>query len=168
MKELILIRHAKSDWGNEYLKDVDRCLNDRGYSDAYYSSTWFLENKKIPEIILSSTATRALNTALIFARTLDYDMKNFKLEKDIYEGAASTLFELVARQADGKNSLMLFGHNPGITSLCNLLSDEYFFDNIPTCGIVSYRFEIESWKNIEPKTGKLNYYQFPKDFKNKN
>ncbi|MCC6371950.1 MAG: histidine phosphatase family protein [Bacteroidia bacterium] len=167
MKELILVRHAKSDWGSELLKDVDRHLNERGYSDAYFSSNWFRENKKQPELILSSTATRALSTALIFARTMEYDMKNFRLEKDIYEGSVTEMFEIINRQNDSKNSLMLFGHNPGITNLGNLLSDDLFFDNVPTCGILSFTFEKESWKAIEPKSGKLNYYQFPKDFKNR-
>ena len=167
MKELILVRHAKSDWGNEMLKDVDRHLNERGVTDAYYSSNWFMETKKMPELIISSTATRALNTALIFARSIGFDMKNFKLEKDIYEGSAGELFEVINRQNDSKNSIMLFGHNPGITNVCNILSDDLFFDNVPTSGLLSYTFEKNSWKEIEPKTGKLNYYQFPKDFKNR-
>lgn len=168
MKELILVRHAKSDWGNELLKDVDRHLNERGSNDAYYLSNWFKENKSpAPDFIIASTATRALTTALIFARTLELDLKNFKLEKDIYEATASTLFDVIHKLPDNKNKIMLFGHNPGITNLGNLLSDDLFFDNVPTCGMVSFCFETDNWKNIEPKSGKLAFYQFPKDFKNK-
>jgi phosphohistidine phosphatase len=168
MKELILIRHAKSDWGSELLKDVDRHLNERGSSDAYYLSAWFVENKKpAPDFIIASTATRALNTALIFARALEFDLKNFKLEKDIYEATASTLFEVINNLPNSKNKIMLFGHNPGITNLSNLLSDDLFFDNVPTCGMLSFRFETNTWKSIEPKSGKLLFYQFPKDFKNR-
>jgi len=167
MKELILVRHAKSDWGDESLKDVDRHLNGRGYSDAYYTSAWFFGNKPQPDMLISSTATRALNTALIFARTFDFDMKNFRLEKSIYEGSASTLIELVNNLPESKKSCMLFGHNPGITNLCNLLGEDLFFDNVPTCGLVAFTFQLDSWKQVEPKAGKLNYYQFPKDFKNR-
>jgi phosphohistidine phosphatase len=166
MKEVIFTRHAKSDWGNEYLKDIDRHLNERGYSDAYYMSRWFAENSKAPDLILSSTATRALNTALIYARTLGLDMKNFRLEKELYESSASTIFEIINRQPDSKNRLMIFSHNPGITNACNLMAD-YFFDNVPTCGMVAFSFETDSWKAIEPKKGKMDFYKFPKDFKNR-
>jgi phosphohistidine phosphatase len=167
MKEVIFTRHAKSDWGSEFLKDVDRHLNERGYGDAYYMSDWFVSNQKMPDLVLASTATRALNTALIFTRAMELDMKNFRLEKDIYEGAASVLFDIINRQPDSKNKLMLFGHNPGITNICNLLTNDIFFDNVPTCGMVAFKFEVDSWKNIEPKTGALDFYRFPKDFRNK-
>jgi len=62
---------------------------------------------------------------------------------------------------------MLFGHNPSLTNICNYLSDDLFFDDIPTCGIVSYKFDIKKWSDLDEKKGKLNYYQFPKEFKNK-
>jgi len=167
MKQLILVRHAKSEWGNEYLKDVDRPLNERGYSDAYFLSDWLLNNKKLPDLILSSTATRALNTALIFARTFDFDMKCFGLEKEIYESSVETLISIVKEQSVSKNRIMLFGHNPTITDLCNQLTDDLFFDNVPTCGMVSFSFDINNWSELQQKKGAMDFYQFPKDFKNK-
>ena len=165
MKELIFVRHAKSDWGNEYLKDVDRFLSERGYSDAYFLSEWYLKNKKSPDLILASTATRALNTALIFARTLEFNMAHFKLEERIYESKVDKLKSLIREQNRGSSSLMIFGHNPTITNICNELSVDMDFENIPTCGIVSFNFDIADWADLRPDTGKLNYYQFPKNFK---
>lgn len=166
MKELILVRHAKSDWGNEYLKDIDRHLNDRGYSDAYLLSKWYEKNYSAPDLILASTATRALNTALIFARALDFNMHNFKIEKDIYESTFQTLLSVIKKQDDTKKILMLFGHNPDITNLCNELCKDIFYDNIPTCGMVSIVFESASWKNINQTNSKLRFQQFPKEYKN--
>lgn len=166
MKELVLIRHAKSDWGNEYLKDIDRHLNERGYSDAYLLSKWFAKNQAAPNLILASTATRALNTALIFARAMEFNMTDFKLEKDIYESTVPTLLSIIKKQNDTKNKIMLFGHNPGITNLCNDLCKDVFFENVPTCGIVSISFKSESWKNISKENSKLNFQQFPKEYKN--
>ena len=167
MKELVLVRHAKSDWGNELLKDVDRHLNERGYRDAYILSKWYGETKPKPDLILSSTGIRALSTALIFARSMEFHMENFQLEKKIYEASLDTLFAVIAKVSDSKNSIMLFGHNPSITNLCNKLSDDLFFDDIPTCGVISYSFNVEKWTEVKPVKGKLNYFQFPKDFKNK-
>jgi len=167
MKEIILVRHAKSDWGTEFLKDVDRHLNERGYRDAYSLSEWYAKNKNKPHLILSSTATRALSTALIFARNLNLDMKKFKLEEKIYEANTDKLLSVIREQDNSLDTLMLFGHNPSLSNMCNVLSDDLFFDDIPTCGILSYSFNIKTWSALEAKKGKLNYYQFPKDFKNK-
>jgi phosphohistidine phosphatase len=168
MKELFLIRHAKSDWGTEFLKDVDRPLNERGYSDAYFMSKWFLTNKKSPGLILSSTATRALNTALIFARALDFDMKHFSLEEEIYESTVSGMLSVIQRQDESVSSLMIFCHNPCVTEICNRLNDDVFIDNVPTCGIIHLHFETESWKEIGEKKGHMGFFQFPKDFRNQN
>lgn len=167
MKELIIVRHAKSDWGTEFLKDADRHLNERGYRDAYYLSEWYLKNKTPPEAILSSTAARALSTALIFARTLGNDMKHFLLEDQIYEASVDRLLSVIRTQDNTRNSLMLFGHNPSLTDLCNKLSDDLYFDDIPTCAMISYNFNIKNWSELGAKKGKLNFFQFPKDFKNK-
>jgi phosphohistidine phosphatase len=165
MKQITFVRHAKSDWGNEFLKDIDRPLNEQGYSDAYFLSEWFRKNKSLPDLIISSTATRAFNTALIFSRTFDFDMRCFGLEKEIYESTSERLNAIIKELDDDKNSLMLFGHNPAITNICNELGEDLFFDNVPTCGIVSLTFNISSWKTLALKTGILDFYQFPKDFK---
>lgn len=166
MKRLILVRHAKSDWGTEFLKDIDRPLNDRGYTDAYFMSDWFHNFKSVPDQIISSTATRALNTALIFARALNFDMNNFRLEKDLYECTAEQLLE-TAKTADNKSeSVMLFCHNPAITNVCNDIIKDFFIDNIPTGGIVGIKFSVNSWEQITDAEGELDFYQFPKNFKN--
>lgn len=167
MKELIFVRHAKSDWGTEFLKDVDRHLNERGYRDAYFLSEWFEKNKKKPDLILSSYATRALSTAFIFARGIDQKNDAIQVEEKIYEASVDSLMSVLKKLDPAYGSVMLFGHNPSLTNICNYLSDDLFFDDIPTCGIVSYTFEIKKWTELDEKTGKLNYYQFPKEFKNK-
>lgn len=167
MKELIFVRHAKSDWGTEFLKDIDRPLNERGYRDAYFLSEWYTKNKKKPALILASTATRALNTALIFARAFDLEPEYFQLEQNIYEAGTEKILSILKKQDKIHDSIMLFGHNPGITNTCNILSDDLFFDEIPTCGIVSYKLEIHNWSDLKAKKGTVNFYQFPKDFRNK-
>lgn len=167
MKELIFVRHAKSDWGNEFLKDIDRPLSERGYGDAYIMADWCLKNKKQPACIVSSTAVRALSTALIFARTFEMDIRRVKLDPRIYESPVNRLINVIREQEDAYASIMLFGHNPSFTNISNELNGETFFDNVPTCGIVSFTFEAEQWSEVGPHKGKLNYHQFPKDFRNK-
>ena len=166
MKELIIVRHAKSDWGNEYLKDIDRTLSERGYNDAYFLSQWFDKNKQHPDHIICSPATRALSTALIFLRAMNLPLTSIALTDDIYESRAENILKVIQKQDKKTERLMAVGHNPGFTDLCNQLTEDMFFENIPTCGIVSFVFDVKKWSDIEFKKGKLNYYQFPKDFKN--
>jgi phosphohistidine phosphatase len=166
MKELFLVRHAKSDWGTEFLKDIDRPLNERGYRDAYFMSQWFLKNKKAPQRIVSSTATRALNTALIFARAMDFDLKNFTITPKIYECHEKDLRAYLKEMDNSVDRLMVFCHNPCITEASNRLTKDVFIDNVPTCGIVNLNFEVQNWKDIEEKKASIGFFQFPKDFKN--
>lgn len=165
MKELILVRHAKSDWANQGLHDVDRHLNERGYTDAYALSKWYFENKEKPSVIISSTATRAVSTALIFLRAMNMPLSRFSLCDTIYESPLEPVMDLVKKQNDSLDSVMLFGHNPTFTEAINYLLTKHSFDNLPTCGIVSLRTKVKCWRDLQPKTAELDYYFFPKDHK---
>ncbi len=164
MKTLYIVRHAKSDWGDESLKDVDRHLNSRGYADAYLMSTLFGKQYPVPELLLSSPAIRALSTALIFARTMKYNEKRIQLKREIYEAHESTLHDLIAGFDESFSTVMLFGHNPGLTDLFNSLSDQ-FIDNIPTCGIMGLSFDTNTWNKINSVQGETLFTLFPKEIK---
>lgn len=166
MKEIIVVRHAKSDWGNEGLKDIDRCLSERGYTDAYQLADWFSANKSKPDILLTSPAVRALSTALIFARAIKLPLFKLQLEPDIYEADTETLLKLLWQQKDEVTSLMLFGHNPALTDLCNELAEEFYLDNLPTCGMLFMQFDCKKWRELKSKSGKITDHVFPKEFKN--
>ena len=166
MKQVIFLRHAKSDWGNEQLKDIDRHLNERGYSDAYLLGQWFAENKAVPDLVLCSTALRAFSTAQIFARAMDLRPEAFRLEPAIYEASLGTLCSIIAKQSEQFRCILMVGHNPGFTEVCNELGDLYF-DNIPTCGLVSIKFDSENWGSAAESKGKVEYYRFPKELRNK-
>ena len=164
MKTLYLTRHAKSDWGNEILKDIDRPLNNRGYSDAYIQSVKFSTDQKHPDLIVSSPAIRAYTTATIFARALKYNAEKIQLDSENYEATTDTFIHTIAATRDDVTTLMLFGHNPGFTEVFDKISDSYI-DNIPTCGIVGIQFDIKSWTEVITNQGHCFLSLFPKDFK---
>jgi phosphohistidine phosphatase len=164
MMQLTLIRHAKSDWENEALNDIDRHLNARGYDNAYTLSEWYVNNQIKPDLIISSSATRALSTALIFARTLNYNITDLIIEPEIYESTSNIILSVINRQNNLKKSILLFGHNPSLTNFSNEICNNLFLDNIPTCGIISINFETDSWKNISPQNSSLNFHKFPKEY----
>lgn len=166
MKKLILVRHAKSDWGNETLHDIDRHLNDRGYEDAYLMAKWFEENVGIPDLMISSPATRAISTAFIFARHLGVPEGRVLISAGIYESKPEDVLKVVSQCDDEVSTVCIFGHNPTLTTLASALNKELLFDNVPTCGVVCIELGIDSWKEVSmEKEGRLLTYKFPKSFK---
>ncbi len=165
MKQLILVRHAKSDWGDEGLKDIDRPLSPRGNADTYTMSEWFTKKHKLPDTIISSDATRALSTAMVFARSMNFPTNDIIVLQQVYESTAKTLKDVVIQIDNGHESAMIFCHNPGITNLVNELTDDLFFDELPTCAIVALEFDVKNWKEVASKKGKILFNQFPKEFK---
>ncbi len=165
MKQLILVRHAKSDWGDEGLKDIDRPLSPHGNADAYTMSEWYTKKHKLPDAIISSDATRALSTAMVFARSMNFPTNDIIVLQQVYESTAKTLKDVVIQIDNSHESAMIFCHNPGVTNLVNELTDDLFFEELPTCAIVALEFDVKNWKEVSEKKGKILFNQFPKEFK---
>jgi len=162
MKNLFLIRHAKSSWENLNLKDFDRPLNERGHRDAKDMANR-LKNKNITfDKILSSPANRAQTTAKYFLNILEIEEKKFELAADIYDAYESDILKLVQNTSSSINNLAVFGHNPTFTILTNKFADNYIM-NVPTCGIVSVSFETEVWADFFEAPRKLLFFDFPKN-----
>lgn len=165
MKELVIVRHAKSDWGNEQLKDIDRHLNERGYDDAYRLSEWYTQHHRPPERIICSPSIRTTSTALIFMRALQLNTQQLVLESAIYEAHRDVLKAVLAAQPDTIQKLMLVGHNPSVSELCNALCNGDFFDNLPTCALVGIKADCKTWKEFSEGRWELDFYQFPKEYR---
>ncbi|MCF8240602.1 MAG: histidine phosphatase family protein [Melioribacteraceae bacterium] len=165
MKRLILVRHAKSSWKDPDLADFERPLNKRGKRDAPLMAKLIAEKGEKPDVLISSPALRAYTTAREFAKQLDIKPKKLIMDENIYEAGAHELMGLALKFNDEHNSVMLFGHNPGLTLLNNYLSAQRI-DNIPTCGVVCIEFEIDSWKEIKIESGRTQYFEYPKLHKN--
>jgi phosphohistidine phosphatase len=160
MRQLILVRHAKSDQGHDELPDIDRPLNARGYRDAPRMA-WALHARGVkPDMIVSSPAVRAISTALIFARELGFPAHQVVLDERLYEASPSTMTQVIAGHS--AETLMLFGHNPTITELATDLSG-VAFENVPTSGIVYLRFTAGSWAQAVTEGGELELFDYPKN-----
>lgn len=139
MRELILIRHAKSDWGDPTLSDHDRPLNDRGVRNAPMMAQRLLDSGIAPQRIISSTATRARTTAEAFGGALGLEVE---LDEELYLASASTLLSKAV--ASGSASLVLVAHDPGISDLAWRLSDGGI-DHMPTCAVARFRWDVDEW-----------------------
>jgi len=112
MKQLTLIRHAKSSWSDPSLGDFDRPLNARGLEDAPRMGAYLKANGCPPvDQIVSSPALRARTTAKLIAEKLGMTNELIVLEPCIYEATLHRLFKLIGALDDAHPHVMLFGHN---------------------------------------------------------
>jgi len=160
MKKLILIRHAKSAWDTPWLEDHDRHLAQRGVKDAPKMAKRLKKRKLIPEIILSSTALRAAETAKILAKELHFPVEEICLEKKLYHASPNTMLKYIHLQKDSKNMLLLVGHNPGLNELITYLGGK--IENLPTSGQFGFNLKSDHWKELAPETVEVWFVDFPK------
>lgn len=164
MKTLYIVRHAKSSWEYEDIKDIDRPLKKRGIEDAYLISSVLEKKIKTPSVFVSSCANRALHTALIFSYGFNYPLANIKISKSLYSFSDGYLIKTIKALDDGFDSAIIFSHDHGISDFVNAYGNEKI-DHVPTCGVVGIKFKTDHWKNI--KNGKTLFTDFPKHYKKK-
>ena len=161
MKNLILVRHAKSRWETP-LKDRDRPLSKNGLQAAHLVSSYV--SKYLPKTYLfwTSVAERASQTALIFAQNLSYPIESIIYKEELYTFDENQLAKVIKSCKNEFDSVILFGHNGAITNFVNKFGD-VFIENVPTSGFVSLQFDVDDWSAIEK--GKTLKVIVPKDLK---
>lgn len=162
MKTLIIVRHGKSSWAYPDLEDFYRPLKPRGINDAFAIGEELMNKDVFPDLILSSPAIRAMNTAIIIARKLDFPLQRIRANEGIYEASTYELLKLISNVEDNIETLMIFGHNPSFTSLINQLQDEALY-NLPTCGVFAIELPINSWVEVTKAKGNKLFSLFPKE-----
>lgn len=162
MKQLFIIRHAKSDqsfWGN----DFERPLNERGRSDAPVMAKRLLDKKYTIDALVCSPAVRAKKTAELFAETLKIPAAEIRYISALYQATVPVFYDVVAGLPNELNSVAIFSHNPGITDFVNSLAAGTGVDNMPTCAIFAVSADVANWAHF--KSGKKEFlcFDFPKN-----
>ena len=161
MKNLTLVRHAKSSWEHPDLDDRDRPLNKRGERDAPIMGQRIVAAGIRPSLIIASPATRAWNTAKIIAKEIGYPREFLQREIKLYHASLDTMLDVLVAQDTEFNSIMLVGHNPGLTTFANYLSPG-ITNNLPTAGVLSVSFEQNDWNLYSAPKTELVCYDTPK------
>ena len=143
MKTLFLVRHAKSSRNEPALQDKDRPLNNRGKRDAPKIGKRLAKREAMPDLILSSPAKRALKTAQLIAKKLDYKLQDILVDERLYATGADELLHLIRKLGAKPKSVMLVGHNPELTELAHRLSNK--ITRLPTCAVAEFTFNAKSW-----------------------
>lgn len=161
-KQLLLVRHAKSDWGDLSLKDFDRPLNARGYTNAPQMGERLFNKNIIPYAIVSSPALRAITTARLIADKLDIAPEKIIQNPLVYHASEIDLLAVVNHFDNALNLIALFGHNPGISEFANYLCNADIY-SLPTCGMVLIAFDTNNWAEVSGNTGQLKWIDYPKN-----
>ncbi len=161
MKTLVIVRHAKSSWNEPGLSDHQRPLSKRGLRDTPVMGARLAEWGPPVDRVISSSAVRALSTAELITQEMGLPWDEIQIEDALYHATEEEMIDLINEQEDYLDGLMLFGHNPGMTYLVNVLSD-LDLDNLPTCGVVVLQFEVDSWSVIGDEIAITAELDFPK------
>lgn len=161
MKILTLVRHAKSSWNHPGLSDRERPLNSRGERTAPDMGSRIAAHGIRPSLIITSPAVRARTTAGIIAAEIGYPTEFLQREDALYLASLDDLLGAVVTQDSGFNSLMLVGHNPGLTEFANFLIPG-LTNNLPTAGVVSVQIDQDDWNLYQQPKAELLVFDYPK------
>jgi phosphohistidine phosphatase len=163
LKQLVLMRHAKSDWSVPGQKDFDRELNSRGHRDAPRMGARIKSEKLfLPQLVVCSPAERAKMTAQYVCEQIGYEFDSIVFDQDVYEASIRTLLRIVNELEDAVDRVMLFGHNPGFSYFSEFLTKKEVGE-MPTASAICISFEVDSWAMVSEGTGIQSWYLYPKD-----
>jgi len=162
--KLIIIRHAKSSWGDPFAEDHDRVLNERGRASAGAIGDWLAAKGHLPDVALCSTAARTVETLDLLSARLP-QRPQITYRRPLYHASASTI--LAELQAATAGVVALVGHNPGIGSFaCGMVAerpDHPDFGRYPTAATTVIEFAGPEWKNARPQTGRVLDFIVPRE-----
>lgn len=161
-RTLIMIRHAKSSWSNPLQSDFERPLNERGEHDAPMMGQRLKALGIQPDLIISSMAKRAKQTAKKIAKELGYDEANILWYEKLYHCIPQVFEEVIYEVDDKYKNVFIVAHNPGITEFVNQLSHAFKIDNMPTCGMVGAKLELREWNEFYSVKKEVFLFEYPK------
>ena len=161
-KEVFFVRHAKSDWGNQDLSDLDRPLNKRGHHIAPKMASYIRDNCKLDSLeLICSPAMRALTTARYFAEIFEIPKNDILIEENLYFGQAIDYLKCLMKLQNQTDTAFVFGHNPAMESIVGKLENGYL-GLVPTCAVFHTILKSDDWKVEQYSDVKLLKYYFPK------
>ena len=162
MKYLLLNRHAKSPWVNLNVCDHDRELNSKGVKDASMMGKRLLDREISFDLMLTSSATRALTTCQLIASEINYPLYDIYVNKDIYSSNKDSLKNIIFSTDNNINSLALFGHNPTLHMLSDELSSEKI-SKFPACSMTYFEFKTDKWTDLIKCERKMVFFDYPEN-----
>ncbi|HET8866214.1 MAG TPA: histidine phosphatase family protein [Gracilimonas sp.] len=167
MKQILLMRHAKSSWEHPDLKDFDRPLADRGLHDAPMMGKFMRDSKHKPGWVISSPAQRAKETTMLSMEAAQVNEENISWSEDLYFGSVKDYVAAIQSASDEYERVLLVGHNPLMEQTAGILAgaEQKVALRMPTAALVCLESFAGSWKNISPDTCQIKWMMIPKILK---
>ena len=161
MKYLLINRHAESPWSNFNVSDHDRELSDKGFKEASDMGKRLFKKNISFDLMLSSSATRALTTCQLIALEVKYPIEKIEVDSAIYGADVEGLKSTVQNISDDVKSLAVFGHNPTFHAISNELYEKNI-PRFPTCSMLYMSFNTDEWGKCFESLNKSIFFDFPK------
>jgi len=160
MKRLLLLRHAKSSWDDANLSDFERPLNSRGLVTAPFMGELIASREIEIDMIVSSPATRAAETAMLVKENGGLNAE-LRFDERIYEASPQSLLLVTSEFDNSFKNIMLVGHNPGIEGFIGFLTGT--IQPMPTAALAIIELDIKKWKDLASGSGIVETVLRPKD-----
>lgn len=171
MKSLLLLRHAKSDWGSPEQPDIERPLNQRGHQSAALMGTWLMRQHIQPEWAICSTAQRVRETMTDLCSNLSLPESLIQFDQRLYLADLNTLLDSLSQCPNDMDYILLVGHNPGLEQLLIYLCGP----NLPrsksgklmATATLAHINLPDDWHQLAPECGKLKQIIRPNEIKDR-
>ena len=149
------MRHADAQWKDPEVDDFARPLNRRGHSEAESMARRLMELKLVPDLIITSSARRAAQTAEILAHELSLLPRTIRYEEPLYLGGAQEILKLVRTIGPRVSHLMIIGHNPGISEVAHLLVPARRDRRTGHSRSVHHYVRTDQWSAVAPALARI-------------
>ena len=160
MKKLLLLRHAKAEKLDSGMSDFDRPLNNRGKKAASLVGSLIAKKKIEPDLVISSPAERARQTAALAIKAAGIKVE-LRFDERIYEASSAQLLNVVKQIDESANDAMLVGHNPGFEDLQSDLTGHV--RHMPTAALACLSLNVEKWSDAQERCAELKWMITPKE-----
>jgi len=165
LKKILIMRHAKSSWSEQSLKDFERPLNERGVKDAPLMGRYLKELGLIPDQMIGSPAVRAKQTLLKVCEELGKDSNQITWDEDLYFRSTMAYIHALKRVRNQSSVVIITGHYPMVSDAVSVLMDKELQNHFSTAAIACLEVDIESWDDLDEGICELKWFVKPKDLK---
>ncbi len=169
MRRLLLLRHAKSSWGDRELDDHDRPLAPRGEKAAARIGDYLAQRGPLPSLALCSSARRTRDTLERLIARLP-EPPEVVQARELYLASVNEVLGQIRRAPDAHAVLLVVGHHPTTQALALQLSGRgdpqalrRLRAKFPTGALAELCFAAERWGDLEPGAGELHAFCTPKE-----
>jgi len=151
-RRLILLRHGQATPETAHPEDFERPLTARGHEEVAAAARRLKLQQRVPDQILTSPALRTLTTANIVAEQLGLSPEQVIAVDDLYLAGPETVWLQLTRCAADRRTILICGHNPGLSELAGRLGDRRVRRDLSTAGLATATWASDDWRTVRPDT----------------